>query len=120
MLCVQDNNPASSEGAVQVINTRRRVVSVEDATAKLDALARRCHITNPRYEESEADSLSEFDALKWISLCSQRAALLQRESERTSREWPVPSIFQGIYATKHCSTSKKLENTYDGQLSLAA
>lgn len=118
--CVQDANPADPEGVVQMIITKRRVVSVEDATAKLDALARRCAITNPCYCESESDSMSEFDALKWNSLCSQRNALLQRENEEISREWKVPSIFQGIYGTKHCSTSKKLENTEDGQLSLAA
>ena len=60
-----------------MIVTRRRVVSVEDATAKLNALARRCGIVNPRYEESESDSMSEFDALKWTSLCSQRITLQQ-------------------------------------------
>jgi hypothetical protein len=100
--------------------TKRRVVSVEDATAKLDELARRNGIVSPRYEESEADSMSEFDALKWTSLCSQRVALQGREDETTSAEWPVPPIFQGIYGTKHPSAAKKLENTDDGQLSLAA
>ena len=58
-----------------MIVTRRGVVSVEDATAKLDVLALRCGIEDPRYEESEADSMSEFDALEWICLCSQRVAL---------------------------------------------
>ncbi len=100
--------------------TKRRVVSVEDATTKLDALARRCGIVNPRYEESEADSMSEFDALKWTSLCSQRAALQQRENETASRDWPMPSILRSLYGHKPSSTSIKLENTDDGQLSLAA
>ena len=58
--------------------TMRRVVSVEDVTDKLDILARRCGIVNPRYEESEAESMSEFDALEWTSLCFQRSALKQR------------------------------------------
>ena len=98
-----------------MIVTRRGVVSVEDATAKLDALARRCGITNPRYEESEA----EFDALKWISLCSQRIALQQRENENSTRDWP-PSIIRSLYGHKFGSASMKLENTEEGPLSLAA
>jgi hypothetical protein len=117
ILCVQDTEWKSSEGETQMIITRRGVVSVEDATAKLDALARRCGIANPRYEESEADSMSEFDALEWICLCSQRVALQQRENENSSR---VPPNFQCFYGTKHCSTPKPLVNTDDGQLSLAA
>ncbi len=103
-----------------MIVTRRRVNSVEEATAKLEALARRYGITNPCYNESESGLMSEFDALKWTSLCSQRTALLQREDENISREWSVPSVFRGIYGSKHGSTSRKLVNTYDGQLSLAA
>src|ERR1039458_7304126 len=95
----------------KMIVTRRRVVSVEDATAKLDFLASRCGIVDPRYEESEADSMSEFDALKWTSLCSQRIALLQRENENSSR---VPPNFQCFYGTKHCTTSKPLVNTEEG------
>lgn len=111
---------ANLEGTIKMMMTQRRVVSVEDATAKLDELARRNGIVNPRYEESEADSMSEFDALKWTSLCSQRIALRGREDETTSSGWTVPPIFRGIYGTKPPSTSKKLENTCDGPLRLAA
>ena len=102
-----------------MIITRRGVVSVEDATAKLDALVRRCRIENPRYEESEADSMSEFDALEWICLCSQRIALQQRENENATRDWP-PSIIRSLYGNDPGSTSVELENTCDGQLRLAA
>jgi phosphoketolase len=100
--------------------TKRRVLSVEDATARLDALARPYGISAPCYEESEADSMSEFDALKWTSLCSQRIALQQRENENASRDWPIPSILRSLYGNKPSSSSMKLENTDDGQLSLAA
>jgi hypothetical protein len=93
---------------------------VEDATAKLDALARRCGIRNPRYEESEADSLSEFDALKWISLCSQRVALQQREKEEASRDCSMPPMIRSLYGRRENSTTVKLTNTHEGQLSLAA
>jgi len=104
-----------------MIITRRRVVSVEDATTKLDALARRHGIENPRYDESEADSMSEFDALKWISLCAQRNALQQRKSENADRNWQVvPPVFRSIYGYKHCVPSKPLENSEEDHLSLAA
>jgi hypothetical protein len=99
--------------------TKRRVVSVGEATAKLDALARRYGIASPCYDESESELMSEFDALKWTSLCSQRIALEQRENENASRDWP-PSIIWNLYGNKPSSTSMKLENTDDGQLSLAA
>lgn len=102
-----------------MIITRRRVVSVEDATAKLDALARRCGITDPRYIESEADSMTEFDALEWICLCSQRSALQKRESETGARDWPPP-VMQSFYRHKPSAASAQLENTNEGQLSLAA
>lgn len=101
-----------------MIITRRRVVSVEDATTKLNALARRCGITNPHYEESEADSMSEFDALKWISLCSQRIALQEREYENSSRDFPA--IIRSLYGHKPGAASMKLENTEEDHLSLAA
>jgi hypothetical protein len=101
-----------------MIVTRRGVVSVKDATAKLDALAGRCGIANPRYEESEADSMSEFDALEWICLCSQRIALQEREYENTSRD--LNAIVRSLYGHKSGSTSMKLENSDEGQLSLAA
>jgi hypothetical protein len=118
---IKDDQEAHSEGTVQMIVTRRRVISVEDATAKLDALARRYGIVNPCYEESEADSMSEFDALKWTSLCSQRIALQQRKHEDATCNWPaVPSIFQGIYETKHRTNSKLLENNNEVQNKLAA
>jgi hypothetical protein len=100
-----------------MIVTKRRVVSVEDATVKLGAIARRYDIVSPLYEESEADSMSEFDALKWTSLCAQRVALKQREKEKTPRD--MSSILRMLYEHKPSSTPVKLENV-DGQLSLAA
>jgi hypothetical protein len=103
-----------------VIITKRRVISAEEATAKLDALARRHGITNPFYDESEADSMPEFDALKWTSLCSQRVALQQRENETASSGSVIPSRLLGIYRTKHGITAMSLEDTIDGLNKLAA
>jgi hypothetical protein len=97
------------------------VVSVEDATAKLDALASRCGIAHPCYQESESDSMSEFDTLQWTSLCSQRIALQQRENEAALHDREIASPFPGIYWTTLTSTpSHPLENTYDGLNKLAA
>jgi hypothetical protein len=103
-----------------MIIAKRRVVSVKDVTAQLDALAHSCSIANPRYDESESDSMSEFDALEWICLCSQRLALLKRENETASRCCAVPPRLLGIYETKPCFASRSLENSYDGLNQLAA
>jgi hypothetical protein len=103
-----------------MIVTRRGVVSVEDATAKLDALARRCGITAPRYDEAEADSMSEFDALEWICLCSQRVALQQREKENVDHDCSMPRIMRNFYMNKPSAVAKKLKNAEEDQLSIAA
>ncbi len=100
--------------------TQRRVLSVEDATAKLDVLARRYGIASPQYDDIESDSMSEFDALTWTSLCSQRTVLQRREMKTAPDNGPVPPRFLGIYETKRNSPSILLKNTDDGQLSLAA
>jgi hypothetical protein len=105
-------------GEVKMKITKRRVVSVEDATAKLDAIARRNDIACPRYEESEADSMSEFDALKWTSLCAQREALKQREIENAPCD--TQSMLRILYGHRLSNTSVKPENSDDGQFSLAA
>jgi hypothetical protein len=57
---------------------RRSVKTVRDAENRLNAIALRCGITTPVYEDSEADTLSEFDALAWICLCAQRKVLMKR------------------------------------------
>jgi hypothetical protein len=60
--------------------TKHRLVSAEEATSQLDALALHNGITENLYEESSASSMAEFSALKWISLCFQRRVLLEREA----------------------------------------
>jgi hypothetical protein len=109
-----------------MIITKRRVVSVDDVTAKLDALARRNHVAAHCYEEAAADSMSEFDALKWTSLCSQRRALLERENHTAASGCEMPSPFRLVYGTtRRCSangssTSVQLENQSGGLNDLAA
>ena len=107
-----------------MIITKRRVVSVDEVTAKLDALARQNHIVVGCYAESAADSMSEFDALKWTSLCSQRRALLEREHEAASSGWVMPSPFRLVYGSRSATTgrfmSTHLENKNGGLSELAA
>jgi len=93
--------------------TKIRVVSVEEATAKLDALARLHNLTNHCYDESASKSIEGFDAMKWVTLCAQRNALRQRESEAS-----LP--FFRIYQTAHCTAPVSLTNQPGGLNKLAA
>ena len=63
--------------------------------------------------------MSEFDALKWTTLCAQRNALQQREHNDRLGSWSVPAQFLDIYEAKDYSEPIWLENT-DESLSLAA
>lgn len=99
--------------------TTRKMVSVEQVTAALDELARENQIGSHCYDESVAQQMSEFDALKWTTLCSQRRVLQQREYDSSSGGWVVPPQFLGIYEAKNCFEPVSLENTEDS-LSLAA
>jgi hypothetical protein len=67
-------NRQIQEGVSDMITVTRRLISEEDATAKLGVLARRYNIPNGCYDESAADRMSDFDAQKWLSLCDQKAA----------------------------------------------
>ena len=105
--------------------TKSRMVSVEQVTAKLDAIASRCHVAAHCYDESAADSMTEFDALKWASLCAQRRALIEREHESASSGCVMPSPFRLVYAVNSSkvagrSTSMQLENKNGGLTDLAA
>lgn len=62
--------------------TRRIIGSAEEATAQLDRLATETGIAQHCYAESAADSMSEFDAIKWTALCAQRRVLLEREKSK--------------------------------------
>jgi len=106
--------------------TKRIVVSVEEVTAKLDALARHNRVPGHCYDESAAESMSEFDALKWTALCAQRHALLEREREMPVHDSATPLLFRSFYsavgrcATTGRATSAHLENKNDGLDELAA
>jgi len=99
---------------------KRRVVSVAEVTAELEALARRYHIPAYCFDEAASEAMSEFDALAWGTLCAQRVALRQRESENVSSGWEVPSRLLFVYEANHCSVLTSLENTSDTLSELAA
>lgn len=108
---------------MQVFMTTRRVVSVEQATEALDELARDNGIQAHYYDESAARGMSEFDALKWVTLCSQRLALKQREDEDVCKKWEflaVPPRFLGIYEATYLCGPKSLKNTDESLSELAA
>lgn len=104
---------------MKVVMRTRRIVSTEQADAAIEELERASEVDGPCYDESAVELMSEFDAMKWTTLCSQRRVLQQREYDHRLREWAVPAQFLGIYETKAYSEPVRLENT-DESLSLAA
>jgi hypothetical protein len=108
---------------MKVFTTTRRLVSMEQVTAAMDELANAYGIQGHCYDESAGRGMSEFDALKWVTLCSQRVALRQREYEAMSSTWGIPEIpqqFLGIYETNYHSEPVPLENTDESLSELAA
>jgi hypothetical protein len=105
---------------MKIVTTTRRIVSTEQAKAALDELARTYQIDGHCYDESAARLMSEFDALKWTTLCSQHKALQQRECNGRFGEWEVPARILGIYETKYCSKPVWLANTDESLSELAA
>jgi len=105
---------------MKISPTIRRIESSEKATDALDEMARENNIVDYCYDESIARLLSEFDAMRWTTLCAQRTALLMREFEQRANEWLVPVEFRGIYESKPCSESESLENVEESLSKLAA
>ena len=95
----------------------RRLVSEEEVKARLDVLALRYGISEHCYDESASESMSEFDALKWVSLCSQRIALSRRGHELPPL---VSSPFLGIYKNSPSASTARLRNSTEGLSKLAA
>jgi hypothetical protein len=92
------------EGVSDMITVKRRLLSEAEVTAALAALARRYHLPNECYGESDADQMSDFDAQKWLSLCDLLKAARRRS----------------IYGMKAPFPSEELENSSDTLIELAA
>jgi hypothetical protein len=84
------------EGVSDMITVKRRLLSEEEVTAKLGALARLHNIPKGCYDESAADQMSDFDAQKWLSLCDLLRAA-RRRSHDAPASWSVPSSLRSIY-----------------------
>jgi|GEM_PF-3365723 len=101
-----------------MITVKRKLLSEEEVTAKLVALARLHNIPKGCFDESAADQMSDFDAQKWLSLCD-----LLRAASRRSHDAPascsIPSSLRSIYGKKAPFQPEELENTHDA-LALAA
>jgi hypothetical protein len=102
------------EGVVQMKITKRRVNTVSEVTAEMDALAREASVTDHCYDESAADHMTEFDALRWHTLCAQRRALLAREASVSG--W----VIRSLYGSSTQDGPSLLENTEGGLNKLAA
>jgi hypothetical protein len=108
---------------MKVFIKTRNLGSVDDLTAELNMLARAYGIQGYSYDESAAQVMSEFDALRWVTLCAQRVALRHREYDAMCGdcEFPqVPSRFLGIYETKHSAEPVSLENAEESLSEIAA
>jgi hypothetical protein len=102
-----------------MITVTRRLISEEDAAAKLSLLSRRYDIPNGCYDESAADRMSDFDAQKWLSLCDLRRAA-QRRRHNSPAACDIPDSLRSIYGMKAPFHSEELENTSDTLIALAA
>jgi hypothetical protein len=63
-----------SIGEFDMITVTRMVVSEDELEQRLTKLAARYNLPNDYDEESAADQMSDFDAIKWLSLQDQLAA----------------------------------------------
>ena len=103
-----------------MITVQRRILSEQEAVAKLAVLADRYRIQTDCYEKSAADQMSDFDAQKWLSLCEQVKAAKRRRYENPA-DCGVPSGLRSIYGgVKAPFRSEEPENTSDTLIKLAA
>jgi hypothetical protein len=93
-----------------MITVTREVLSEKEVRERLAALAHRYSLPDACRDESASDQMSDFDALKWLSLCDMlKAAGRRRES--SSADDRVPVAFRSIYGMSGCN-SEELENRF--------
>jgi hypothetical protein len=97
-----------------VITVTRRLMSEDEVLERLHALANRYHMANSCFDEAAADHMSDFDALKWLSLCDQ----LKKATRGRSAffvDCSVPAALRSIYGME---TSFRLEESEDSSSTL--
>jgi hypothetical protein len=94
-----------------MITVTRRLLSEEEILAKLAVFAQRYHISRMHYDESVASRMSEFDALKWMSLLDLLNAVKRGNGQDSSTNSNIPYSLRSIYGMYDASRSEELENT---------
>lgn len=108
---------------MKIFMKTRGYTSVDQLTTELDGLAETYGLRDHFYEASAARAMPEFDALRWVTLCTQRSALRHRDHEAMCRDWdfpPVPSRFLEIYELRGTSKPLALEDAEESMKELAA
>lgn len=101
-----------------MITVTRKLLSEDEVRQELAALARRYSLPSDCCDETAADQMSDFDAMKWASLCGfLKAATRYSDS---SSENCVPLRLRSIYGMKAPFRSKALKNVSDKLTDLAA
>lgn len=95
---------------MKVFMKTHKVISSAQASSALDQLARENSITDHNYDPAIAQQLSEFDAMKWTTLCAQRSILLERETVEPVRGWAVPHKLLCFYEVTENIEPVMLEN----------
>lgn len=91
-----------------MITVTREVLSEREVREKLAALARRYHLPETCCDESAADRMSDFDALKWLSLCDMLKTARRRRQD-SSTDIRVPGTLRSIYGMS-AAAAEELEN----------
>jgi hypothetical protein len=94
-----------------MITVTPKLLNEEDLIERLDVIARRNQVPEGCYEESVAEHMSDFDALKWVSLCDLLRAARDRSGPPVA-EYCIPRMLRSMYGLQDAS-QEELENTDD-------
>ncbi len=96
-----------------MITVTPKLLTEEEVTARLAALAHRYQIPEGCYYDSAADRMSDFDALKWVSLCDLLKAAKKSRLQDAVDGFCIPVSLRSIYGMQDASQPEELENTGD-------
>lgn len=102
-----------------MITVTRRLLTENEVRERLVVLASRYNVPVSCCDESAADQMSDFDALKWLSLCDQLKSATRRRFDSFA-DCAVPATLRSIYGVGEPPLSEEWENTPDKLIELAA
>ncbi len=102
-----------------MITVTQRFLTEEEVKEKLSLLASRYHIPDSCCDESAADQMSDFDAIKWLSLCDQLQSARRRHPD-SSTGCAVPRSLRSIYRVGAHFRSEEWEESSGALIELAA